>query len=155
MQVKGNEEKKIITVVRGEPPKPTDAADRIIRRYCQDCKEIDIRVSTKEINDLIKKHGAKKFDKYLLEKYPIPSPFRRTKRESTRTWPVKNPAAAVLKERSRSDSRMPRYVQESKGKKDAYQKAFDTANLQEQLRKHVLDGKTSRSKRTSPEVQDP
>ena len=98
--------------------------------------EIDIRTSKKEIDNLIKKYGERKFDQYLRARYPIPTPFRRTERVSSKTWPVKNPAANV-KDRRRSESNVPQYVQ------DGFTTSkMDAKELQEQLRKNATDGKS-------------
>ena len=108
--------------------------------------EIDIRCKKEEIDDLIKKYGERKFDQYLRARYPIPTPFRRTERVSSKTWPVKNPAA-IAKDRRRSESNVPQYVQDgfTTGKMDAKE-------LQEQLRKNATDGK-SKPKGKSPGVK--
>ena len=108
----------------------------------QENKEIEIRTTAEEINDLIKKYG-KNFDKYLLEKYPKGS-FRRTELYTTRSWPGKNPAAKYMsKERSRSDGNVPKYAQRSK---NSEKKPMGAEELQESLRRNVREDKSKGKK---------
>ena len=67
-------------MVRGKPP--SDSVEQIIRRYVEGNKEIEIRTSAAEVNDIIEKYGEENFNKHLLEKYPKGS-FRRTELYTT------------------------------------------------------------------------
>ena len=125
-------------MVRGKPP--SESVEQIIRRYVQENKEIEIRTTADEVNELIKKYGEKNFNKHLLEKYPKGS-FRRTELYTTRSWPSKNPAAkSTAKERSRSDGNVPKYAQRTKNPE---KKPMGSEELQASLRRNVREDKST------------
>ena len=128
-------------MVRGKPP--SESVEQIIRRYVQENKEIEIRTTADEVNELIKKYGEKNFNKHLLEKYPKGS-FRRTELYTTRSWPSKNPAAkSTAKERSRSDGNVPKYAQPTKNPE---KKPMGPEELQASLLRNVREDKSSGKK---------
>ena len=128
-------------MVRGKPP--SDSVEQIIRRYVEGNKETEIRTSAAEVNDIIEKYGEENFNKHLLEKYPKGS-FRRTERYTSRSAPVKNPAAkSKTKERSRSDGNVPEYAKRTK---NPGKKPMGSEELQASLLRNVREDKSSGKK---------